>query len=409
MQINKEKFADVENAFTRLKASEHDTSALSKISDALHSITGKNISVITISPTNKAQACRIMSVYPEESTIDAVIQAIITEQHDAIIQRVWNESTKWTVEIDTRILSSDANLTERELTALLLHEVGHIVYSNSIPMKISKVVRLQYAKSNMVTKQLLKNNFFSKVLAFPILHACNMDTNKNGVKAELQADKYPLNAGYGEDLKSAMDKIFIYAGSSKETVEDGMEELMGFSIDSLTQLQKRQNTLVKKNFAHMVASTPSRFAQGIINPLLTSLHGSETSSMTESVKDEFIYNKIKKITDDFYMSEAFFNKVKKLKRIDPLELDYIGLEVNNIKSNDDRMMVVSYIYSKLDIIDYYISIIDSGNPKFIVPHSREALVSMRELLDKYRLQAINKKLPEVKYGISIQYPSGYEG
>ena len=43
MQINKEKFADIENAFIRLKASESDISALSKISDALHSITGKNI------------------------------------------------------------------------------------------------------------------------------------------------------------------------------------------------------------------------------------------------------------------------------------------------------------------------------------------------------------------------------
>jgi len=34
---------------------------------------------------------------------------------------------------------------------------------------------------------------------------------------------------------------------------------------------------------------------------------------------------------------------------------------------------------------------------------------MRDMLDKYRIAAINRKIPDVKYGINIQYPTGYEG
>ena len=34
---------------------------------------------------------------------------------------------------------------------------------------------------------------------------------------------------------------------------------------------------------------------------------------------------------------------------------------------------------------------------------------MRNTLNNYRLAAINKKLPEVKYGINYPYPAGYEG
>jgi hypothetical protein len=98
-----------------------------------------------------------------------------------------------------------------------------------------------------------------------------------------------------------------------------------------------------------------------------------------------------------------------MKRIDPADIDYIGLEVNNIKSNDDKMMIVSYIYNKLDTIDYYLALIDSKNPKYIIPHSRESLVQMRKTLDNYRLAAINRKLPEIKYGVHIQFPEGYEG
>ena len=73
------------------------------------------------------------------------------------------------------------------------------------------------------------------------------------------------------------------------------------------------------------------------------------------------------------------------------------------------MMIVSYIYNKIDTIDYYLALIDSKNPKYVIPHSRESLVNMRNILEKYKNDAINRKLPEVNYGISIQYPTGYEG
>ena len=168
ININKEKFIDIEEAFTRLKANESDISALRTISDALHSLTDKNIVVDTVRPESKNQVCNVMSVYPEESTIDKIIEAIITEQNDSIIAKLWNDTGKWNIEIDTRILSKDVDLTEKELTALILHEVGHIVYSNSVPMRIARVLRFEYAKTSMATKQLLKDKFFSKLVSLPI-------------------------------------------------------------------------------------------------------------------------------------------------------------------------------------------------------------------------------------------------
>ena len=409
MHINKEKFADLENAFIRLKANHSDVAALRVISDSLHALTNKNIKVDTISPTSKNQECRVMSIYPEESTIDKLIQAIVTEQKDAVIASIWNDTTQWIIEIDERILTNDVQLDEKELTALILHEVGHVIYSNSIPMRLAKVVRLQYASSNMVTKQLLKDTFFSKVLCFPILNACNTNTNKSSLKAELQADTYSVKSGYGKYLSSAMDKIIVYAGSST-TPEKDMEDLMGFSIDTILSLQKRQNMLVRKNMNHMIASTPSRFATAVVNKFSNGLRGNTNGgSVVEAVMDNYLDNKIQKITDTFYASEAFFSRVHRMKKIDPADIDYIGLEINNIKSNDDKMMIVSYIYSKLDAIDYYLSIIDSKNPRYVIPHSRESLVSMRNALEKYKNDAITRKLPEINYGITIQYPIGYEG
>lgn len=404
--LNKDKFADMENAFTRLKANESDAAALRQLSDALHSITGKTIIVNTVRPESKNQECTVMSVYPEESVLDALVDAIITEQNNAMIVKIWNDTTKWIIEIDTRILGPDAGMTEQELTALTLHEVGHVIYSNSIPMRISKIIRYEFVKTSVVNKELLKDTFFNKLLYIPLLNAMGKDRSKESMKNEYRADKYAMQAGYGKYLASAIDKVMIFAGT-KTNNNDETKELYGFSVDTLIQLQQRQNNIVRKNMGIMLASTPSRFVKGAIQKLSKSISGKESGgSIKESSYDDFISERIDDITNHVY--ESIFSG-KRLKRIDPAEIDYIGIEIENIRSNDDKMMIISYIYSKLDTIDYYIALIDSGNPKYIIPHTREQLVSMRNLLEEYRKAAMTRKLPDINYGISINWPEGYEG
>lgn len=409
MLISKDKFADIEEAFTRLKGNDSYTHSLGVLSDRLSEILKKRVRVNVVHPTNNTQPCVVMSIFPSEDTINRLVSAIANEEKDSILADVWNGSDDWFVEIDSRILTDAVNMSAKELTALLLHEAGHIVCSNSIPMRLAKVVRVQIAKSNVITKQLVKDTFFSKLLLFPILNACSMAKGEVDIKKEIAADKYVIKAGYGEDLVSAFDKIFVYAGSNT-TADKDMEDMTAFSIDTLLSLEKRRNHTVRNNVSAVLSKIPSTIVQKMVAPLKSGLTASSVGgSITEAARDEFLDKRIQKITDDFYASEAFWSRTHKMKRIDPADIDYIGLEVNNIKSNDDKMMIVSYIYNKLDTIDYYLALIDSKNPKYIIPHSRESLVQMRKTLDNYRLAAINRKLPEIKYGVHIQFPEGYEG
>ena len=55
--MNKERFSDMENAFTRLKGNDSDASALGVLSSSLSKITGKAITVNTVSPQNQSQEC----------------------------------------------------------------------------------------------------------------------------------------------------------------------------------------------------------------------------------------------------------------------------------------------------------------------------------------------------------------
>ena len=110
------------------------------------------------------------------------------------------------------------------------------------------------------------------------------------------------------------------------------------------------------------------------------------------------------------MTEVFGFK-KNVKRIDPMTIEYIAVKLDSMRSNDDKLMLISYIYSKLDIIDYYLDLMN--NPKtanrYIIPHTRNELTNMKLQLEKLKESVVNKKIPEYRYSVRVDYPDGYEG
>ena len=416
MRVNGDSLLDIENGFEKLKTSSSDLRAAGQISDGVKALLGTPVTVEVIHPKSMSDACDVMSIYPSQATVDALVDAIVQNKPDKEICAIWQKSAAWIIEIDDRILSDKCGLTPRELTALILHEVGHAVENSETPMRMCKVLKMKIATADKLSKEITKDTVFSKILALPILNAGAFNRNRESMKKEMNADRYAINNGYGRDLNSAIDKVLGHVGDSKTTPDEDMTTLMNFSVDTVNNMQKRQDAIVRRNFFAMLKSTPSRVTRNALNSISKRFIGESAEDFTEqSIQHyNFVHDRLDAITErtedlDTYLEFNFPGRVHKMKKLDPMEIDYIGLEVNNIKTNDDKIMVVSYIYSKLDVIDYYIALIDSNNPKYSIPHTRESLVKMRNTLNNYRLAAINKKLPEVTYGINYPYPAGYEG
>lgn len=426
--LDKEKFNAIDSAFAALKENRKDSGAIAKIRRNLKLVfQDKNIEVEVIENTRKPMF--IMSVFPEESAIQTIIEAIVNEKSDEMIKKAWKSTSKWTVEIDSRILTDNRiNATSKELTALLLHEMGHIVYSDSIPQRISKVMRLEYARASLSTKEALKDKVLGCILKLPILNACIYDNykTKENIKKELQADVFVVKMGYGDELNSVLEKLIVNSRDKKsedvnqtpQNVYGDMKSITMFSLKTVEDLKARKSNIVKANMRKLLVSSPSKVIQKAISGLESLLLKGGEGAINEGVKAEMITQRFKKadeavmnsMIDDSipYYYEGFFTK--KLKRIDPATLSYVEIEKNNIKTNDDKMMLVSYIYSKLDIIDYYISVIDSGSTKYIVPHSKQSLLDMKSQLLRIKDSVISYPIPEVKYGLYIgDYPAGYEG
>lgn len=110
-----------------------------------------------------------------------------------------------------------------------------------------------------------------------------------------------------------------------------------------------------------------------------------------------------------YIQEKF--GVKKLKRIPTDLVAYITIETEAIETPNDKMMIASYTLSKIEVVEWYIELLEVGSKKYVVPHSKPYLENIRT-----QLLACYKKIMDTKVSsnknrpiIDIQYPAGYEG
>lgn len=83
-----------------------------------------------------------------------------------------------------------------------------------------------------------------------------------------------------------------------------------------------------------------------------------------------------------YIQEGLFNRPKKLKPIPRDVVAYITVEMNDIKDANDQAMIAGYCCAKLELVDFYITCIDTKDDRYIVPHTREYLVQMQNDLNR---------------------------
>lgn len=88
-------------------------------------------------------------------------------------------------------------------------------------------------------------------------------------------------------------------------------------------------------------------------------------------------------------NEGFLTKKpKKLKPIPRDIIPYITIEMNAIKDSNDQAMLAGYTTNKIDLVDFYLTILDTQDPRYIVPHNRIYLENMRRDLDSLLIQIL---------------------
>lgn len=136
----------------------------------------------------------------------------------------------------------------------------------------------------------------------------------------------------------------------------------------------------------------------------------------ESVESEYNPNTIRQF-DDVYdeeetnaIQEAFFSKKpKKLKPIPRDVVAYITVEMNAISSSNDQAMLSGYTCSKIELVDFYLTVLDTQDPRYIVPHTKQYLETMKRDLENLltqilRIRPINRN--DRIWRVNVNYPEG---
>lgn len=148
---------------------------------------------------------------------------------------------------------------------------------------------------------------------------------------------------------------------------------------------------------------------------LESLYEGNYNNTIQCIRNEFITENIDMNWDNNptssqlrYVKEKF--GVKKLKRLPSDLVAYISIETEAIKTSNDKMMIASYCISKIEIVEWYIELLDTDNKRYIVPHTRPYLVTLKsELMECYKnIMAVKISNPADKPLIDIDYPDGFK-
>ncbi len=102
---------------------------------------------------------------------------------------------------------------------------------------------------------------------------------------------------------------------------------------------------------------------------------------------------------------------KMLKRIPADLVPYIQIETEAIRDFTDKQMISSYCINKLETVNWYLELLETGSDKYIVPQTKAQLEMIRDqLMACHRaIMAVKVKNPNERPLLDIKYPKGYEG
>lgn len=152
----------------------------------------------------------------------------------------------------------------------------------------------------------------------------------------------------------------------------------------------------------------------------------DEESDDDEIKDDKDDDDIEEDDDDDITEESYYPNIdnetyqegflsKKPKKLKPIPRDiiaYITVEMNDISSANDQAMLSGYTCSKLELVDFYLTVIDTQDPRYIVPHTKQYLETMKLELERLlakilRIRPINKS--DRIWRMNVTYPEGWRG
>lgn len=384
-----------------------------------------------------------MCVYPDMGEYSSVILDLYGSdlRYEQFCRSWFTSINHYYIELDKNLFDRTIiNFTPQELTAMLLHELSHVAFSDKTTEKLYKAYVVHKNHINKHERGLTKVAL-STLYVVPGMIACTAhkaNTGKNGMREEYICDKVFGLRGYQEHLVSALDKI-VKAYGTKFVLDDGTSDKkleasmrwVDFNIDNIVS---RRDALGRE-IVNMSSATRSKYAKDSFLTITRRLGIGARDRYTgkliamESVLDEIyngdlLYNEVLTkydFVDDIKAVSALEMAVKcgnakeameslirkKPKMPNGYDIDSIMIEIDRVRTHTDRLYVLDLIYAKRSQIEEFVEFYGEDSPE--VEKYRPKIDAYNKQLDEMTARLLNKHSLEKTYKVFVKCPEGYEG
>lgn len=357
-----------------------------------------------------------MCVYPCPEEINKITNLLLNEHITiASVEKVHRDfvmNGTHIVEVDSILLyDHNINASAGEITAILLHEIGHILTSNSMVCRYERAKEYMTMKSGSIFKLVKGTEFVKKVFNIATLQIFSNHFNAS-LSKERKADELAFKCGYGPELSNILGKLIANGhGERVKRSEKDMDKDIEITIDwlivNVKELKYRKDRL-SRSIKVLKMTTPSIYLKDQLDKIHSSVFKNDKKEMVE---------KVAVINEAFLISNLNNKKVKapngaldrsgRVVKLHPRDLDIYRAELERIDTVDDKIFLLERLYDLLDIAEY---------AKWSITNDPRRIMQSEQTIDMYIshiheiINEVNKKkITRTKYGLFIKYPADYEG
>lgn len=294
---------------------------------------------------------------------------------------------KYIIEIDSHLLNPILDLTERELLAILLHEVGHMV-GDTTPIENARRELNSYLAANKDHIRIAQSIHYKEFLAYGLKDYLSKQQSMfyTSDASEILADEFAMSYGFSNDLSHAYSKITSNNMKLYENSEVSKFAVFAWTLNLYNNLKTRRIGALH---------TLSRAKQ-------------LTGSRLEKLELDNVMRRIKRIDDDILVEASSIHsklreKLKKhrlnnMRTIDSTMYE-LSMQIRNVEDEDDALYLMRQLNNNIAIIDEYKNSPDCDNQE--VQKWNNLMDKFIQLRDKLSSTVVYKNKT---YGIFVQYP-----
>ena len=371
----------LDNVCTRLLMSENKptSSCLKELKNTLNGFFGKDAMCKEVYYTiNTDKLFFGACVMPEISKEDAM--DIVLTDKDVKVK-------SYCLELDSKLTMM--GLTGGELSAILLHEIGHMVLSD-VPIKEARANIDKYFADKNEVLNVKESSKYSQLLIYGIKDTLTKITSlRYRNDEEVLADSFAIALGYGEQLKSALSKISHNALSSLSGVRQPKLVILDWVFRVYTNLK----------FTRIPAINTLKSAKSTTGSVLTKKEIDKTINSIKTINTDTIQEMANILEESTKKKNGFFHKIK-MSGLRGIEEDIYEFKIRlkAAQTEDEALYILHGINNRLAILEDYIESNDLSDDQ--IQKYTNLIMEYRKLRDQVSNSKVFKRR---NYGLWYDY------